>query len=187
MTDGKTLAPAVQHELAIQWPKFKTELVKDIQATLVKSDYQAATLSAQFFKMDHSLFKWDEKGFTFAGKQISTFSLQTLVHGGRDAEAATKKKENERLEAEKAKAAREQERERIKKFEEDLMRHVRGARNSATTAHDVAVKAQHDAQRADNLLRSANHSARLAADNASRASQKLGALEERVVALESHI
>jgi hypothetical protein len=171
-----------------QIPKFKTEWIKDVQATLLKSDFQAATLSAQFFKMDHSVFKWDEKGLTFAGRPIgpgTSASLDNLVHGGRNKKKAEAAERAAQEEAKAAKEVREAEAKRVRKFEDDLRKSVDQAKISARHAKDDASKAQNDAKRADNLLRSANSNARLAADNASRASKNLAALEKRVEDLEA--
>ncbi|GAA3769445.1 hypothetical protein ACFS5L_36370 [Streptomyces phyllanthi] len=174
--------------LAAQLPKLKAEWIKDVQATAVKSDFQAAALSSQFFKMDHSLFKWDEKGFTFAGKQIGpNFSLQGLIHGRSDKAEKAAKKVKDAQEAQAAEEARKKERQRVEKFEDELKRHVRNAQTTARHAQDDARKAQADARRADNLLRSASGSARLAADNATRANQALTSLEKRVKTLEGSL
>ncbi|MEU5595675.1 hypothetical protein [Streptomyces sp. NPDC020298] len=176
--------------LAAQLPKLKGELIKDIQGTLAKTDGQVATLSAQFFKFDQSLFKWDEKGLTFAGRPIGPgkkWSLENAVYGRSDRREKEDKEKKEAAEEKAAAAARQRERERVKKFEDELNRHVRLARTGARQAQEDAHKAREDAQRADNLLRSANQSARLASRSATQASRSLAALETRVDDLEARI
>ncbi|MEU1009089.1 hypothetical protein [Streptomyces sp. NPDC005890] len=173
----QTAASFVANEVV----KLKTEWIKEAQAQLMTS-------GAQLFKIDHSLFKWDEKGFTFAGKQIGpNFSLNGLIHG----RANAAKKEAEKAEREARKEAEEATRqvlaavqERAETLEQDLTHQVNRAKTISREAQETARKAQGDAKRADNLLRSANNSARLAADNASRASKSLATLEQRVKALE---
>ncbi|MFG2960021.1 hypothetical protein ACGF5O_40650 [Streptomyces sp. NPDC048291] len=162
-------------------PQLKTEWVKDIQA-------QAVTTSSQFLKIDHSLLKWDEKGFTFTGKQIGPdLSLNNLLHGRQNAA----KKEAEKAEKEAKKEAEEAARQaiatvesRVETFEKDIRLHVDRARTTSRQAQDTAHKAQEDARRADNLLRSATSSAQRAAGQATRANKSLAVLEERVKLLE---
>ncbi|MET8947526.1 hypothetical protein ABZX30_29275 [Streptomyces sp. NPDC004542] len=176
--------------LANQLPKFKGELFKDIQGTLAKVDGQVATLSAQFLKFDQSLFKWDEKGLTFAGRPIGPgkkWSLENAVYGRSDRREKEEKAEKDAAEAKAAAATRQRERERVKKFEDELNRQVRAARTGAHQAQEDARRAQQDSRRADNLLRSADQSARLAARSATQASRSLAALEARVDDLEARI
>ncbi|MGW7261645.1 hypothetical protein [Streptomyces sp. NPDC054834] len=176
--------------LAARLPKFKGELLKDVQGTLAKVDSQVATLSAQFFKFDQSLFKWDEKGLTFAGRPIGPgkkWSLENAVYGRSDRREKEDKARRDAAEEKAAAAARERERERVKKWEDELNRQVRVARTGARQAHEDALKAQQDARRADNLLRSADQSARLAARSATQASRSLAALEARVDDLAARI
>jgi hypothetical protein len=170
--------------LAAQLPKFKQELIKDIQLSAAKGDFQAATLSSQLFKMDHSLFKWDEKGFTFAGRPIGpNFSLNGALH--RDANEKDKKSKDEQKQAvQNALDGVESVREQVKDYETEIKRHVQQAKTMAGQARDDARKAQQDAGRADNLLRSATNSAQRAAGQATRAGASLAGLEQRVKQLE---
>ncbi|MGW2521781.1 hypothetical protein ACWC09_33150 [Streptomyces sp. NPDC001617] len=164
--------------LAAQMPKLKSEWLKDVQV-------QLTSMGGQFLKFDTSLLKYDEKGLSFAGKQLfPKLSLQYLVHGRSDARKEEAKKQKERAEEEAARLEREAERERVAQFEQDIKHQVDRAKSASRQAQDVAHKAQKDAERADNLLRSANGSARRAADSASRAGQNLAALEQRVRQLE---
>ncbi|MCI3274969.1 hypothetical protein [Streptomyces cylindrosporus] len=164
--------------LSSQLPALKAEWTKDIQAQLV-------TMGGQFLKVDTSLLKYDEKGLSFAGKQLfPKLSLQYLVHGRSDARKAEAKEERERREEEAARLAREEEKSRVAEFEQNLKHQVDRAKSASRQAQEVAEKAKKDAERADNLLRSANGSARRAADSASRAGANLARLEERVRLLE---
>ncbi|MER5790088.1 hypothetical protein [Streptomyces sp. NPDC001980] len=164
-----------------QIPQLKSEWVKDIQA-------QAVTTSAQFVKIDQSLLKWDEKGFTFAGKPVGpNLSLNNAFHGRENAakkaaEDAAKEAKEEAEEA--ARQALTAVQSRVETFEQDIKVQVDRARNSSRQAQDMAHKAQEDARRADNLLRSATSSAQRAAGQATRAGMSLTALEERVKQLE---
>ncbi|WP_329300829.1 hypothetical protein OG410_22355 [Streptomyces sp. NBC_00659] len=176
--------------IAAEMPKIKAEWTKDIQTTLLKTDVQAATLSSQLFKFDQSLFKWDEKGLTFAGRPIGPgkkWSLENAVYGRGDQREKDEKKKKEAAEEKAAATARQQERERAKKFEEDLKRQVTAARSDAGHAKNDAIEAHKNSELAKNLLTSAKQHARLAGESATRANKALTALEKRVDELAAHI
>jgi hypothetical protein len=177
----------IQESIDSTFSHVKGQWIKDVQATLAKTDVQAATLSAQILKVDQSLIKWDEKGLTIAGKQYGNFSLNAAVHGRRDAAEKAKKEAEKKLEEKRAAEARAAEKRRVQEFEREIGRQVSSARTNAGIAHEKAGQAKHDAQIARNLLSSADRYSKLAASSADRAGKSFAALEKRITQLESRI
>ncbi|WP_405479528.1 hypothetical protein [Streptomyces sp. NBC_00009] len=155
----------------------KPQWVKDVQATLLKSDFQAATLSAQFFKMDHSLFKWDEKGFTFAGKPVGQKKQNEEDKkeklSGLFRDVGTLKEEIGRAGID------------LTEFKTDLNSQVERVRTRARVAQDDAADAKQKANSARNLVSSVERSTKLAAASAERASKSFSTLDQRISELES--
>jgi hypothetical protein len=99
----------------------KAQWIKDVQATLLKTDFQAATMSAQLLKVNHSLFKWDEKGFTFAGKKVGpSLPLYGAIHGRQDAREKAEKETKKKLEEKQTAEARAAEKRRVQEFKSPI-------------------------------------------------------------------
>ncbi|MEV7235375.1 hypothetical protein AB0N06_15750 [Streptomyces sp. NPDC051020] len=178
----------VQETVDFTLSHIKAQWIKDVQATLAKTDIQAATISSQLLKVDHSLLKWDERGFTFAGKQVGpNFSLNGAIHGRRDTRDKAEKEAERKLDEKKAAEARAAEKRRVQEFERQITHQVSRAQTNAGIAQEKAGQAKRDAQVARNLLNSADRHSKLAASNADRASKSFTALEERITRLESRI
>ncbi|GHG76439.1 hypothetical protein [Streptomyces griseocarneus] len=160
---------AARAELAIELPKLKTEILKDATLQGAKGDFSGAAFGAQIFKFDQSLWKWDEKGLTFAGKEVQwakKLSLQNVIHGKKNREKAEQGKQKERQKEEAAKA----ELQAIKDSALAAGRDARDAKRNAETAHrnaqqsvTDASRAKHDADTARNLASSARRNTELAA------------------------
>ncbi|MEU7164961.1 hypothetical protein AB0A70_09985 [Streptomyces morookaense] len=161
---------ATRDVLAIELPKFKTELHKE-SAQLVKQDFSGAALGGQILKFDQSLLKWDEKGLTFAGKEVKSFkklSLQQLVHGKTIKEEAEAKKAKEATAKQELLDIKESTRTAAKEAQEAKKGAEKASRSAQQSVSDAA-KAKHEAEIARNLAGSARRETQLAARSSSSA------------------
>ncbi|MCC2279678.1 hypothetical protein LKL35_30245 [Streptomyces sp. ET3-23] len=185
---------AARSELAAELPKIKAELFKDASLQAVKAgDFSGAALGGQIFKFDQSLFKWDEKGLTFAGQEVKktkNLSLQQAIHG-RKLKAKAEKKEEEEKQKEAATRAELQE---IKNDAHAAREDAKNAKKDADAAHknarqsiEHAARAKRDADVAKNLASSAKRNTQIAATGsreakASASNAKKSAEQTRKVA-----
>ncbi|MGW1196878.1 hypothetical protein ACWD4B_13720 [Streptomyces sp. NPDC002536] len=187
---------AARSELAAELPKIKAELFKDASLQAVKAgDFSGAALGGQIFKFDQSLFKWDEKGLTFAGQEVKmakNLSLQQAIHGRKLKAKATKKEEEEK----QKEAATKAELQEIKNDAHAAREDAKNAKKDADAAHknarqsiEHAARAKRDADVAKNLASSAKRNTQIAATGsreakASASRAKQSAEQTRKVARE---
>ncbi|MFD8995646.1 hypothetical protein [Streptomyces abikoensis] len=161
---------AARSELAAELPKLKAELFKDASLQAVKAgDFSGAAFGGQIFKFDQSLWKWDEKGLTFAGQPVKwaeKLNLQEAIHGRKLKAKADKKEEKEAQKAEAAKAELQAIKDDARAARED----AKNAKKDADAAHknarqsiEDAARAKRDADAAKNLASSAKRNTQIAA------------------------